>query len=167
MWQVEGMLPMRSYRPTRHQAEYIDAIAEAAAVEPWTPDGLSFEVVLPLKGPSNTQLRRNSTPATTWLGMDEEERAAIRQRLRSVQPMASARAPRTPSRCAGAGQHKKGDVEEVKIRQIDISDGSGNCKCCGRKAHEPKGLPRGFSAPQVCRRRECQRRYLAKYGGGL
>jgi hypothetical protein len=51
-----------------------------------------------------------------------------------------------------------------KITSIDISHGSGNCRCCGRKAQEPaKNLPRGFEAPQVCKRSACQRRHIRKF----
>jgi hypothetical protein len=76
---------MHSYRLTRHQAEVIEAMADTAASAPWSPDGLTFDVLLPLKGPSNAQLRRSGAPApTTWLSMDDDERAAIRRRLRAV-----------------------------------------------------------------------------------
>ena len=78
---------MHSHRPTRDQIEYLDAVSEATFAEPWAPDGLTFEDVLPLKTLGNAQIRRSGAPEpTTWLAMNDEERAAIRRRLRSVRP---------------------------------------------------------------------------------
>jgi len=78
---------MRSHQPSRLQTEYLDAISEATFAEPWAPDGLTFEDLLPLKTSGNAQIRRSGVPApTTWLSMHDEERVAIRRRLRSARP---------------------------------------------------------------------------------
>ena len=75
---------MYRYRPTRYQSEYLDALAEGAAADVWSPDGYTFEDALWLKTPGNGQLRRSNAQPTSWLLMDDDARASIRRRLRTV-----------------------------------------------------------------------------------
>jgi hypothetical protein len=48
------------------------------------------------------------------------------------------------------------------IKSIDVRAGSGNCQCCGRKLPTRAKAPRGWTAPQHCRRSGCERRWKTK-----
>ena len=79
---------MFSYRPTREQADYIEALDWQQEL-PYAPDGLGFWDVLSIQSAAYVELRRTKVhPPTSWLDLDEDERAAIRsrRRLRVVQP---------------------------------------------------------------------------------
>lgn len=82
---------MHSYRPTRDQADYIEAL-DWQQEQPYAPDGLDFWDVLRIQSAAYVELRRTKVhPPTSWLGLDDDERAAIRRRRRlRVVPSAEA-----------------------------------------------------------------------------
>jgi len=91
MYYCSETTTMFSFRPTRSQADYIEAL-DWQQDQPFAPDGLGFWDVLHIQSAAYVELRRTKVhPPTSWMRLDEDERAAIRsrRRLRVAQPAAT------------------------------------------------------------------------------